>query len=136
MTLLDHAMSYWERGFAVLPIDAEKKPPLQTWRRWQRERPSERQLKTWFRRNGLTGLAVLCGRVSGGLGVRDFDDETAYEDWRSVNPDLAATLPTVRTSRGYHVYFTGGIDRILTLPDGELSGAGYVLAPPSVHSDG
>jgi hypothetical protein len=120
----------------VIPVNKNKKPLMRKWKQYQQKRPSEGELKSWFRRNGVTGLAVMCGPVSGSLVVRDFDDESAYEDWRSAHRDLAAVLPTVRTDRGYHVYFTDSTDHIIGLTDGELRGAGYVLLPPSRHPTG
>lgn len=75
--------------------------------------------------------------MSGGLAVRDFDERAAYDKWREAHPVLAASLPTVETARGFHVYLLGDGHRTTFLDDGELRGEGsYVLAPPSVHPDG
>ena len=81
-------------------------------------------------------MAVILGAVSGGLTCRDFDEMGAYENWASKHPDLAQTLPTVKTSRGRHVYFKSELDRIKKFDDGELKGGGYCLLPPSVHPNG
>jgi hypothetical protein len=92
-----------------------------------------------FGRDGATGVAVLLGTVSGGLRVRDYDLEGAYHRWAEAHPDLAATLPTARTARGYHVYFRSASlpDTVTRYADGELrAGSCYVVAPPSAHPDG
>jgi hypothetical protein len=115
------------------------KKATSTYQRFQSVRPSNQQMFGMFRMNGVTGVAVIAGAVSGGLRVRDYDDRDAYTRWADAHPDLAATLPTARTARGYHVYF-----RSVDLPetvtkygDGELrAGNCYVVAPPSEHPDG
>lgn len=89
----------------------------------------------------MTGLAVICGKVSGYLVVRDFDTADSHRRWAERFPELAEILPTVQTARGFHVYFTGNLDRIVTVRggevhEGELRGGGYVLLPPSKHPSG
>jgi len=76
------------------------------------------------------------GAASGGLVCRDFDTTDSYEHWKSAHPELAARLPTVKTGRGFHVYFRGSITRIIKGSDGELRGAGYTILPPSRHPSG
>jgi hypothetical protein len=52
----------------------------------------------------LTGLVIVLGAVSGGLAVRDFDQADAYRAWATSHPDLADSLATARTHRGFPVY--------------------------------
>ncbi len=130
------ARDYLSRGWAVLAIGRDKRP-LIPWRRLQATRPGAGDVRQWFRRSDVTGVGVLCGPISGGLVVRDFDDAGAYARWGRAYPELAERLPTVRTARGYHLYMRhAGTDRIIKQPDGELRGGGYVLAPPSRHPTG
>jgi hypothetical protein len=86
----------------------------------------------------VTGLAVLLGAPSGNLAARDFDSISSYDGWASQCPELAATLPTVATARGRHVYArTATPCKTLILNDGELRGQGaYVVIPPSKHPEG
>ena len=135
MTLLGAALDYLHRGWSVIPIGANKVATVK-WSRFQKTPPRPRTVHQWFKNNTVQSVGIICGPVSGGLVVRDFDKVVAYENWRQSHPELAATLPTVRTNRGYHVYFEADISRIINLDDGELRGAGYVLAPPSLHPDG
>ena len=136
MTLINHALQYAHRGWSIIPIGKNKGPAIQRWKPYQKERPTEDDLRTWFTKPGVTGLAVICGPVSGDLVVRDIDKVESYQAWAKAQPGLAKTLPTVRTKRGYHVYFQSSVDRIVKFTDGELRGAGYVLLPPSRHPDG
>lgn len=118
-----------------------KKPNVRSWKQYQAERALGGTLRRWFSNGAVTGLAVICGKVSGDLIVRDFDTVDAYGRWRDVYPELAEILPTVQTTRGFHVYSTGELGHIVPVDDGanhegELRGAGYVLLPPSKHPSG
>lgn len=135
--LLEAALSYAARGWSIIPIGTQKKPALTRWKLYQSQKPTEDELREWFTgRKSVGGLAVILGEVSGGLVCRDFDDEGAYEAWASSFPELAKILPTVRTARGYHVYFRSKHRGITKSDDGELRGGGYCLLPPSKHPSG
>lgn len=137
MNLCDEALRYAARGWSIIPISKEKKPALRSWKPYQTRRPTEAELREWFQKPNVTGLALICGPVSGGVTVRDFDSMAAYERWATEYPGLASTLPIAKTGRGRHVYFRSGHDRVVKFGDtGELRGAGYVLLPPSAHPDG
>ncbi|MBA2703119.1 MAG: hypothetical protein H0U60_04615 [Blastocatellia bacterium] len=91
----------------------------------QTNRPKWEEVKQSLRHPKVTGIAIVLGPISGDLYCRDWDEVGAYEQWASEHPDLAAVLPTARTKRGYHNYFTS--DKVLptnTYNDGELRGAG------------
>ncbi len=138
--LLDQALAYAARGWSIIPVAGKKPTGIKGWTHYQTERPSDEDLCQWFWCGRATGLAVICGPVSGGLTCRDFDTETGYQRWAEQYPELAEILPTVKTGRGFHVYFTSDLERIITDDDdsykGELRGSGYVLLPPSVHPSG
>ncbi|MCE9590085.1 MAG: bifunctional DNA primase/polymerase [Planctomycetes bacterium] len=144
MTFLPDALDYAARAWCILPVTHTPKPKrvaLRSWKRWQASRPDEDTLRRWFARADLDGLAVVCGPVSGGLAVRDFDTLPAYERWMAMFPKLAAALPTVATYRGRHVYFRADMHRIIDVErdgvhEGEYRGAGIVLLPPSRHPSG
>lgn len=133
-TLLTHALAYLDRGFSVIPVNG--KEPLVRWKQYQRRRPTESDLRDLFSSDAVTGLGLICGNISGGLVVRDFDDADAYLTWQLGHQELAEVLPTVQTARGFHCYFRNCHRRIKKCDAGELRGAGYVLAPPSVHTSG
>lgn len=138
MNMLNTARQYADMGICVIPLRPRDKTPARKWRQWMTRRPTDAELQAMFNGHADANIAVVCGGVSGGLVVRDFDDATAYDLWAAEYPALAETLPTVRTARGYHVYArTMGTTRTRTYDDGELRGDGaYVVAPPSVHPSG
>jgi hypothetical protein len=134
--LLDAALEYAARGWTVIPTGRDKKA-VGKWKKYQTARPDGQELRRLFSGRGITGLAVVLGSASGGLGCRDFDVQGAYECWAARHQDLAAALPTVQTARGRHVYFLGP-QFFAKFDDGEYRGdAGhYCLLPPSRHPDG
>lgn len=153
LNLLDAALQYHARGWCVIPMVESGKQPAVRWKPYQTSRPSVATLRDWFGSHDSYGMAVVFGDISGGLGSRDFDDMESYTEWATCNPELAATLPTVRTHRGRHVYFAttpasvetfrqsigkGGMNGAIHLPDGELRiGSGcYSLVPPTPHLKG
>jgi hypothetical protein len=137
MTPLNRVLSYYELGWCVIPIlQGSKKKPLIKWKCYQTERPTRELVQNWFADN-KQNIAVILGSVSGGLACRDFDTEQGYRQWASEHKDLAGKLPTVKTARGYHVYFLADVDSVRHFEDGELRGkGGYCLLPPSLHPDG
>jgi len=135
--LLTAALEGLALNWSIIPVGEDKKAAVKWWQ-YQAKRPDGDQLTTWFSTGRYGGLAVVCGPVSGGLVVRDFDDANAYKKWAVSFPKLAEMLPTRRTARGYHVFFRNGLEKIIHLADGsgELRAAGYCLLPPSVHPNG
>ena len=146
MDTLDAALKYHALGWSLIPIKPASKLPACGWKRYQDQRAGSGQLHKWFGNGRGLNLAVICGEVSGGLVVRDFDTMESYAQWAAQNPVLAKLLPTVGTRRGRHVYCRADLTPIrqvsknaggiLTFDDGELRGGGYCLLPPSTHPDG
>jgi hypothetical protein len=148
VTLYD-ALGYHDQGLAVLPANCRNKKVQVKWKQYQRHRPDEGQVRTWFGGDEQSAIAVLMGPVSGGLVCRDFDDPASYERWSANHPKLANELPTAATGRpGFHVYAFADLDEIrqqrpdgggeIELCDGELrlqSGC-YCIFPPSEHPTG
>jgi hypothetical protein len=133
------AEDYARRGWSVVPLKADKTPAVTAWRARQTERTPAENVAEWFGRvRNVAGVGIILGAVSGHLYVRDFDAPGAYERWAAAHPELAATLPTVRTpSGGAHVYGCWEGVRTVHEGDGELRGEGaYVVAPPSRHESG
>jgi hypothetical protein len=151
--MLNAALDYRHRGWSVIPMLMAKKKPAIRWKPFQSFGPAETTISRWFGSESSYGIAVIFGEVSGGLVSRDFDEMAAYESWRNNHPELAASLPTVATTRGRHVYCRGRKDHVheirsklgkpdgvgaITFTDGELrAGVGcYSVVPPSQHPSG
>lgn len=133
--LLKMAQGYLRRGWSVIPVN--DKIAAVKWKDLQCRLPTTDEIHAWFGGGEHSGLAVILGSVSGGLACRDFDKEGSYEQWAAQHPELARSLPTAKTPRGYHVYFTADVSKTLKFDDGELRGAGgYCCLPPMTRSDG
>lgn len=143
---VDLALGYSARGFNVIPIrpDDRKRPALAAWKPYRERRVTEEEIRRWFGSRSR-GLAVICGRVSGGLTVVDIDDRELGERFLSANPRLLASTLCARTGGGnLHVYVrvpsppTKFTLRREDLPQPiDVQGEGsYVVMPPSVHASG
>ncbi|NLF73686.1 MAG: bifunctional DNA primase/polymerase [Candidatus Anammoximicrobium sp.] len=137
-SVLENALDYASRGWCIVRAAANKKKPLGKWTQFQTERPTEEMLQKWFGNGKQRNLGVILGQVSGGLACRDFDTIESYKRWAAAHGDLAARLPTVKTRRGYHVYFITKELRYIELSDGEFRADSkhFNMLPPSLHPEG
>lgn len=135
--LKERALEYHERGFSLLPVIG-KRPSIPSWKRQQSSPPDPALIRLWFNNPDVTGIALITGKVSGGLAIRDFDSQESYRAWSEKNPRLSTELPTVMTPRGFHVYHKSDQSGFVSLPDGEFRGDSwhYTVAPPSLHPEG
>ena len=129
------AQTYLQRKWCVMPVKGQK-PALTTWKEFQTRLPRQEEVDGW----PWPGVAVVCGNVSGGLLVLDIDGEDgeASVRGRHLPPTVIATTPN-----GTHYYFhwarsepcPGPKVRLLAGMD-ILAEGSYVVAPPTVRSDG
>lgn len=100
---------YLKSGLCVLPTNPEKpKAPFGCWTKYQTERPTEQELQTLFSNVGDgCGIGLVCGKVSGGLEVIDFDNGASeFQKWKDgIPPELLQKLTIERTPHGRHVYY-------------------------------
>ena len=57
--------------------DGSKRPHPGDWRTYQHRLPTRRELDSWYS-EGLTGIGAVCGAISGGLELFEFDDMETY----------------------------------------------------------
>jgi hypothetical protein len=137
-SLLDWALYYAGLGWSIIPVAGKK--PTGLWEPFQTAAADEKTLHRLFAKKGITGLAVILGKVSGGLAVRDFDRADSYHAWAAAHPEDAARMPTVKTGNGYHVYGRLDDEAFANFPDGEgelrADSGHYVVLPPSQHPSG
>lgn len=136
--LLKAAEYYSSLGWSVIPVGADKKPLLESWKEFQSRRATKEELKKWFSNGSTDGIAIVTGKISGGLVVLDFEKGQKVPKFPNA--------PTVLTGGGgKHVYFTTpeavkikssarplGKDYLMDI----RAEGGYVVAPPSMHNSG
>ena len=92
------ALEYRRRDWSVIPTSGKK--ARFEWKTYQKELPDPDLVHDWFsgQDSNIDGIGVICGPVSGGLAVRDFDRLDAYRHWhplkalRRVGPQHARDL--------------------------------------------
>ena len=144
---LDAALHYHSLGWALLPVAAGSKKPhacIQNWRQYQEQGATEEQVRQWWTEYPDAGIAVILGKVSGGLVALDFDGEGAEQlakEYRLPQPPTAIS----RTGGGgqHRIYHsTDELATTTTLLKGkdchvELRAEGsYIVLPSSVHPSG
>lgn len=162
--MLEAALTYIAHGFSVIPTHPHTKRPFwprlprltdsspagkrrPTWKLYQQKIASPVTVRYWFGDN-FPNVALVCGQVSGGLVVFDFDyeaDIVLRHWWPAIQP-WGRQLTIARSGQGYHVYL-----RVRELPVAcqkvafneagqvliEIRGeGGLVQAPPSRHPSG
>ncbi len=136
MTLLEAALEYTKRGWAVLPVAADKTPLVPHGVKDASKDPEI--LRCWF--NGINpksfpnpwGIAIATGTPSG-FDVLDLDSETLL-DSNTIPLAVFPVTYTVKTPHGFHLYYRLGApgNRVRILPQIDIrSSGGYVIAPPS-----
>ena len=133
-TLLKTALVYARRGFSIIPC--REKKPIVEWKKYQKVRADEAQIRQWWTEHPDAGIGIVTGAISG-LYVVDSDGPNGTT-WMKENTTLE---PTVKTPRdGYHYYTCGGNglgNATNFLPELDFRGeGGYIVAAPTRTSAG
>lgn len=133
------AAEYRDRGWSVLPLLGKTPPTRFSWKRYQQEYPSAKDLRQWFSRDNPNGynLGIITGKLTG-LVVIDCDSKEDADWWVSNFPETPLSAQTGRKKGGRHFYYRISaplrnraklLERAIDL----RAEGGYVVAPPSVH---
>src|SRR5690606_16345258 len=100
--ILDAALRARDAGISVMPVaeDGSKAPAVGTWKRHMRSIPGEPEIRHRFAHS--TGLAFICGKVSGGLECLDFDRRDAFDAFVELARASGHGELLERVMRGYH----------------------------------
>lgn len=124
--------AYLALNWSVIPTQG--KVASVPWKSYQRWRVSDATVRGWYFNRRNSGLAIVTGRVSD-LAVLDLDSIEIYDAFVRRYPALTETY-TVRTRRGYHLYFH--IPAQVWTTSRKAPGADwlyegrYVIAPPTI----
>lgn len=76
---LEYVRAAVDAGICVVPpAEDGTKRPAANWKKFQDQRPDEPQLRAWFN-HGRDGIGFICGRISGGLEMLEFEGRAVAE---------------------------------------------------------
>lgn len=138
--------AYLVAGLSVIPADVKtKQPTVRAWKPYQEQPPELDDLKRTSQGES-DAVAVICGKVSGGLELLDFDQAArAFDAWSEIveaeRPGLLERLVAQQTQSGgrhvlYRVDRVGRNQKLATDPAGKVlietrGEGGYALVAPS-----
>ncbi len=135
MSLLDEALEYRKTGFSLIPV-AKDKRPLVKWEPYQKEIPSEEQIRAWWQAYPEANIGIITGEIND-IVVLDCDNQETI-DWFEEN--YTGNTPCVQTPKGRHYYFKyqEGIRNTVRIKGAlDVRGSGgYIVAPPSSNGEG
>jgi len=106
------AIIYHQSGCCVIPSNVKTKRPTGKWKHRQKEKPTQKQVSADFKNpKSDQALSIVCGEISGGLEMIDFDcGGEAYRPWaenvRQRDDALFNKLVIERSqSGGYHIIY-------------------------------
>lgn len=97
-------------GLSLMPLKGNSKRPPEgrSWKQHSEKPSSLEEVNEWLEEG--YSLGCVCGKVSGGLLVLDFDKQDYWPQWCNAvgnafeNPDFWKVFPVVRTKKGTHLY--------------------------------
>jgi len=138
--VLEMARYYRRAGLSVIPLRSRDKVAAVPWAEYQRRLPTEEDLTRWWADGSHNNVGIVCGGVSGGLVVLDFDNALNLRNFLDANPNLERDTVIVTTARGGHVWLqTPEPLRPFRVEEFGLdvkAEGSYAAAPPSVHPSG
>lgn len=143
MTMMEAALAYARRGWAVFPLGVQSKEPAVKGA-YKAATRDEVQVRRWWEHVPESNIGLATGAVSG-LWVLDIDGpegEASFAQLVGEHDDELAETLMASTGKGYHLYWRmpQGAEqgrRIGVRPGIDIiGGQGYLVAPPSVHPSG
>ena len=147
--MLEAALSYAARGWAVCPLKPRDKVPASA-HGLKDATTDPARIREWWSRMPRANVGIATGSRSGGIIVLDFDvdDETGEDglatlrEWELANGELPETVCSETGRGGMHaIYRTDepeGVRNSTNAAKGvDVRGeGGYIVAPPSIHPSG
>lgn len=140
--IISAAKSWYNAGCSVIPIRADgTKKPLGEWKQYQAQHPSIPQMSRWFDGGEQRGIAVICGKASGGLEM--FELEGRVADTASLNRIVEACreagilwLWERLNTQGYAEWTpSGGLHLLYRITDHEVPGNTKVASRPKTDDE-
>ena len=96
-------------GISVIAVKADgTKAPALGWKEFQERLPTSHEIEAWYQENRSRGVAFICGSVSGGLEVLDFDAPEMFDAFRDRAIKVGQSDLVERVASGYCEATPGG----------------------------
>jgi P4 family phage/plasmid primase-like protien len=105
--IFDAALDYINQGYSFVRVTPGDKKVQGYWKEYQERLPTETEVRAWFKRKYYQ-IGVVCGPVSGGLFILDFDGkhwEEYFELFGQRFPDLLTTRYVSTGSGKVHLWY-------------------------------
>ena len=104
------ALAAHEAGFCVVAArnDGSKRPVGETWTRWQERRAGLDLLRRWFLVEHLPGFGIVCGPVSGGAELLEWDEPGLFDAFCRRAQEWGIAHLVERVAAGYLEATPGG----------------------------
>ena len=147
MEMIDYALEYAKRGWAVFPLLEKDKIPL-TAHGFLDAVTDETQIRSWWTKHPNANIGIATGQKSGGLVVIDIDvneeegkhGDEVFAEWQEKNGCFIDSLTAITGGGGKHYYFTSSepfVSAVGYIEDIDIrADGGYVVAPGSIHPNG
>jgi hypothetical protein len=99
-SIIDTAQLAIAEGLCVVPPreDGTKAPDAPSWKEFQSRRPTRDELNAWYKGNQRHGIGLVCGEISGGLELFEFEhaaieqgmDARLFEIMRDIGEETLA----------------------------------------------
>ncbi len=145
--MLEAALSYAARGWAVFPLASRGKTPVIKGGFTNATTDAE-SIRAGWGRNPSYNVGIATGTMSGGLVVIDIDvhpergeDGSEYLwEWERDHGELPETVSAITGSGGRHLFYraTENVGSSTNADAGIdiRADGGYIVAPPSIHPTG
>lgn len=105
--LIEAAKRIYDSGLVVLPALRKEKRPVGAWKKWTKERPDFDAV--FGARTKFDAICVVCGAISGGLEIIDFDQKAALypafcQELKKADVDVDFPIETTQRG-GKHLAF-------------------------------
>ncbi len=128
--MYEQALKYRAMGYCPIALRENAKQPDGSWLEFQNRMPTHGELISKFGVMARHNIGIVCGAISGGLYVRDFDDLDKGREFFRKHRALIKTL--VRTRKGIHAYFRASARNSQGEKEDGRGEGGYVVVPPSI----
>lgn len=137
---LESALKYHNMNWNIVPVRRDKRPLIK-WKDYQSRQSTIEEINEWFSLWKDANIAVLTGRISGGLVVVDVDNLKGLKNLLArVNKEDLETLRSQTGRGGIHLFYRASKslpNAVGILPGVDFRGeGGYVVVPPSIHANG